>query len=280
MRTPHVRLLIVSVIAVGLSVSSGCDGNSVTGPDKTTSKTPTSLSLTGPDYLMINEGADYKLEAVYEGGTREPMSADSWGCDNPAAIQIANGHAMGMASGAATVYSDCRHGRATHYVRVVPDYRGNWSGGYTWGSCTASGEFDVIRACDMIPNGTELPLMVRLSQNKDQATGTIALGDLMGDVTGVIDVPGRLALQGAMRYELEGMTATVTLSGWDTVADGDHMSGSFRQVWTISGAVGSMTSECQFSSVIRTSKSMQPLVRQSSSPARGLRELLLRLGRR
>ncbi|HEU4938670.1 MAG TPA: hypothetical protein VFT39_19610 [Vicinamibacterales bacterium] len=268
-----------SAIAFGICVGSGCGGKTPTEPGGPT-QSPASLKLTGPDYLFISESGEYKLEATYADGRREPMTAASWGCDNPAAIQVANGHATAMASGGATVFSDCQHGRATQYVRVVPDYRGNWSGAYTWRSCAASGVFDAIHACDLIPNGTELPIMVRLSQTKDQTTGTIALGDLMGDVSGVVDVPGRLALRGSMRYDLEGMTATVTLNGWDTMAEGETMSGTFGQVWTISGASGSMTAECQVRSVSRTSRTVQGFANRSASPARGLRDLLMRLGAR
>ena len=276
---PRVGLLIPVVVAFGLSLSSGCGDNAPTAPGGTT-QNPTSLNLTGPEYLFISESADYKLEATYADGRREPMTAASWGCDNPAAVQIANGRATAMASGEATVYSDCQHGRATRRVRVVPDYRGSWSGAYVWRSCSASGEFDAIDACEMFPVGSELPLSIRLSQNKDQTTGTLAFGDLMGDATGVVDIPGRLALHGSMRYEVEGITVTITVDRWDTLAEGDNMSGKFRQVWTITGASGSMTTECEFRTVIRTSRSLQALTNQPGAPVRGLRELLRRLGAR
>lgn len=280
MTTPHrVGLLIPAALAFGLCLSSGCGDNAPTAPTGTT-QNPTSLNLTGPDYLFISESGDYKLEATYADGRREPMTAASWGCDNPGAVQMANGRATGMASGEATVYSDCQHGRATHRVRVVPDYRGSWSGAYIWRSCSASGEFDAIDACEMFSVGSELPLLIRLSQNRDQTTGTLAFGDLMGDVTGVVDIPGHLALRGSMRYDVEGIAVTITVDGWDTVAEGDRMSGRFRQVWTIAGASGSMTSECEFRSVSRSSRSIQGLARQPGAPARGLRELLLRLGGR
>ena len=172
------RLRIMSALVASLVLIGGCGNGQqpvVTNP----SPTVASLNLLGPDFLRIGESADFSIEAVYSDGTRGPMTAQMWECDNPNVAGIAGGRGTGLAPGRAKLYGRCQHGRAEHAIRVVPDYRGSWAGSYVWRSCTASGQFQQERACDVFSPGTQLPLSLRLSQAKDLTTGTTAFRDLM-----------------------------------------------------------------------------------------------------
>lgn len=256
------RSWVVSVLAclcVAL-LQSGCGGSKSPIHASDPSQVTSLNLLPDTDFLKIGESATFTMEAVFSNGTRSPMTAATWGCDNPNVATMSGGTARGTASGQATVYGQCEHGRATRLLRVTPDYDGTWAGGYFWRGCTESGQFKAEHVCAEMPVGAEAPIVLRLAQNRDRANGTVVFGAVAGDVSGTIEMPGNLRLNGAIRYEEDDVVMKVTLSDWSTMADGDRLTGTFNLLWTVDGVDGTMTVACEISSVARTNSVVQHIV--------------------
>jgi hypothetical protein len=270
------RRVSATLAVVGvLILLGGCGSKSPTRESPIRNVTGVSL-LPGTDFLKVGQTATFTIEAAYADGTRAPMTATSWGCDNPNVATVSGGTVTAVGPGEATVFGDCQHGRATRRLRVTPDYNGTWTGGYFWRTCTDSGQFAAERVCADMPLQQEVQMMLRLVQDRERTTGTLALGALAGEVTGTIALPGHIDIDGAIRYEAEGEVVTVTLTDWATLATGDRMTGTFKMVWTVSGVTGDMTIGCELTSVGRTNQLIQPAFAPERSGERTTLSALIR----
>jgi hypothetical protein len=251
-RSLRVRPRLPAVAGLALLALIACDGNKSPTSPNGGNRVVTGVALTpGTDFLKIGESATFAMEATYSDGTREPMTAVTWGCDNPAVANITSGRVTAVGSGRATVFGDCPHGRATRLLRITPDYDGEWAGQYRWRSCRASGELERERICAEMPVGMEAPIALQASQDRDRIAGKLHLGELSGDVTGEIDVPGNLRLNGNLRFDEDGIVINIALQEWDSLVNEDRMTGAFRLVWTVVGVPGEMVIDCEITSVGR-----------------------------
>lgn len=245
-------LCLLPALAVLAFVS--CDGGDG-GTPTSASSTPTALSISPPtDFLKVGQTESFSAQASMSNGSTQTVTA-TWGSDAPGVAAVESGGLIrGVSPGDATIWADYMGIRATRRLRVAPDYQGNWSGSYRVLGCSATGDWRDEGMCgelDLV--GEVLPLMLRLSQNRTSVTGTIAIGDLMGDGSGDIGVSGILTLNGSVTFEEEGIRATITLADWSTTASGDGMTGNFTEVWTVTGFDGDMRLPCALETVQRTS---------------------------
>jgi hypothetical protein len=248
----------LAAFALGVLVQCGGDGGGGNSPVQP-SPSVTGVALVGVvDMMKTGASADLVLQATYSNGATERMSG-TWNSSNGAVVQVSNGRVTALGPGEAVISAECQHGRATASIRVVPDYQGSWSGAYQMQTCNATGDFAREDLCDFldIPSVSEMAL--RLTQNRAEVTGTIVLGGLSGDAQGAIAVPGELGLNGSVRYQEDGVTVTIAISDWNTLASGTQMTGRFVQNWTATGAGGSMQVVCALQSVTRTSAALRAL---------------------
>lgn len=106
-------------------------------------------------------------------------------------------------------------------------YSGRWSGNYVIDRCDGTGSVqDLLCGSNrgLYPPGTSLPITLDLTQSGSTVSGTIALGQITGVVTGAVRSTGLLTLSGVARSG----TATATLTYWDTRASGSVMEGFFN----------------------------------------------------
>jgi len=106
-------------------------------------------------------------------------------------------------------------------------YSGRWSGNYLIDRCDGTGSVQDLLCGTrrgLYPPGTSLPITLDLTQSGSTVSGTIALGQLTGVVTGAVRSTGLLTLSGAARSG----TGTATLTFWDTRAVGSVMDGFFN----------------------------------------------------
>ena len=62
-----------------------------------------------------------------------------------------------------------------------PSYQGNWTGGYSVGSCRASGPGGAGFCTQLFPTGRFLPIVFQLSQNGTTVTGRVLFGALTSE---------------------------------------------------------------------------------------------------
>jgi len=235
--------------------------------------TGVSLSPTA-DLMKVGAAVDLSLRVTYSNGTTEQVTG-TWTSSNTAVAQVTNGRVTAAGPGEAQISAQCQHGTASMQLRVVPDYQGTWAGNYMMNSCSADGDMGREGTCEIFEFPSEAPMSVRLNQNRTDVTGSIAFGTLMGDVQGKLSVPGNLDLSGSLRYTEDGVTVTITLADWNTLASGTRMTGQYVQVWTVTGATGSMRINCELRSITQTSQALRPFG-ISSSAGTGVVERMVR----
>jgi hypothetical protein len=261
------RFVHAGIATASLVVLVQCGGGNGAKAPTQPSPSVTGLAvLPAGDLVKVGGSVDLVLQATYSNGTTESMSA-TWTSSNDAVARVSNGRVTAIGPGEAVIAAECPHGRATTSIRVVPDYQGSWGGEYRMLSCRTTGDMAREDFCDLLDVPSTAPIGLQLDQNRAQVTGTIALGSLSGGVNGEIAVTGHVGLRGSVRYEESGVTVTISLADWDTVATGAQMTGRFRQVWTATAATGSMEIGCE----------LQPLTRAAAS-ARATRSLAPPLG--
>jgi Protein of unknown function (DUF1573) len=113
---------------------------------------------------------------------------------------------------------------------------GVWEGRYRVERCdgTGSNQDYFCSSRGAFPPGTTLPIRLSLTQNGQGVSGTIALGQVTGPVSGNVNAGGTLVLQGsASNGQIQ-----LTISSWSTNASGSTMNGSFTYNAGLSGVPG------------------------------------------
>ena len=119
--------------------------------------------------------------------------------------------------------------------------------------------------------------LLTLTQERDNAAGTVTLADVTGPVQGAIPPGGQLILNGAFTTTDEGIVIDTTVVDWETTTtDNQRMTGRFALAFRAAGLQGSV----RFNGELRiVAKSATALVPQANGPHR-LRRLLTAATRR
>lgn len=152
---------------------------------------------------------------------------------------------LGTYSGALMVSGDQTSGTNTirYSAEVVAGtpFAGSWSGSYRVDSCQGAGSTQELlcsapsggRAGGLYPPGTVLPMALLLAQSGESVSGTLALGELTGPVTGVI-ANGLLTLRGSVGSG----SLQVTMVHWSSRVVGRTMEGVAAYNVAMPGVLG------------------------------------------
>jgi len=121
-------------------------------------------------------------------------------------------------------------------------FAGAWSGTYTVTDCQGGGSAQAVicsppsgtRPGGAFPAGTILPITMNLTQVGNGVSGTLALGIVTGEVTGVVDAKGLLTLRGTPA----GGPFSAEIVHWSTRVIGTTMDGVASYRVTVTGASG------------------------------------------
>lgn len=230
------------VLVLGLVSCGGSDGERPpTSPTPT--PTATGLTISSPtDLLKINQSETFVLTAAMSDGSTRTV-AGAWRSDSPAVAAVdSNGRVTGAGSGETAISAESNGLRAApRTVRVLPDYQGRWSGDWRLAGCTTDGDWTRSDICRDVPVGTLLPFGLTLTQDRETATGTVTLDDVVGPVHGSIRPAGHLGVGGTFTLTDEGITIDVTVTDWETTTtDNQRMTGRFVLVFRASTLQGSV----------------------------------------
>jgi len=274
------HVLILSAVSF---TAGGCGGSSGDGPPTPggPSPTPTAVALTPTtDLLKIGATERFSAQVRMSDGSTRPAVGAVWGSDAPAVAAVDGGGTVsGASAGRATIFADAEGFRGTQLLRVVPDYQGSWAGLYRIAQCTDSG--DLRGLCrEFFDDFETASILLRLTQNRDMVSGTVGLGELLGDATGTIQMGGDLQLSGSVPFEGDGVKGSIRLAEWSSSVQGQQLSGSFKQVWTAQGAAGDVTLSCVLNGVGRTSSSAAPAPSASGAGGQSMRPLVSKFRKR
>jgi hypothetical protein len=237
----------LSTGVAALALVAGC-GKSPTAP-------PAAVSLVispAVDLIRIKASESFTVTASGNGAPR--AIAASWSSDNPAIASVdVSGRVTANTSGRATLTAAAEGVRATHTLRVVPDYQGQWDGVTRVVACTADGDFQ--GACDGIVGGGP---RIRLSftQDRDAVSGEVDFDGAHGPVSTSIQIDGRLVMTSTLSLTIEEITFDVALAEWDAAStDNQRMAGRFRLEIRHPRLAGSWTLNGELATLLKTSQS-------------------------
>ncbi len=110
---------------------------------------------------------------------------------------------------------------------AFPDVSGTWAGQYRVTGCTLSGATDAFFCSELFSVNTSLILDLDLDQDGPDLFGTLAQGELLGDVFGSVDQLGVVRIEEGLLEDDEGLLAS-EVNAWQTGLVGDSLQGSWR----------------------------------------------------
>lgn len=137
----------------------------------------------------------------------------------------------------------------------LPDFQGQFTGGYVISSCTETGVFFSGFCVGSGWNaGSNFPLELSLVQNQTVVTGTITLSrgggsPLRGAFQGLIQSSGHLTGTAALPLLLGTINRDIT--AWDSTIAGNSLDGGFILVHSASTETGTMTVSASLLQVTR-----------------------------
>lgn len=227
---------------LGALVFAGCDGNNGNpgGPSKPLGATGLTISP-ATDLLKINGSETFTLSATMSDGSTRAVTG-TWASDAAAVATVdSSGRVTGRASGETTLSGDAEGLRATRRLRVVPDYQGDWRGGWAITGCTADGDWARANVCQALPNGALSAFRLTLTQTRDTVSGNVDFDEFPGPVQGTIRSTGELELSGTFSVSDPELTVDATVSDWQSVTtDNQRMTGRFTMSLRTNGLEGTV----------------------------------------
>ena len=222
------RTLVACLL--GALVFVGCGGDNKGnpgGPSGTLVATGLTISP-ATDLIKINGSETFALNAAMSDGSSRPVSG-TWASDAATVASVdASGRVTGRAAGEATISGDAQGLRATRRLRVLPDYQGDWRGGWAITGCTADGDWARVDICQALPTGAVSAFRLTVTQTRDTVTGNVDFDEFPGPIQGTIRASGELELGGAFSVSDPELTLDATVSDWQSVTtDNQRMSGRF-----------------------------------------------------
>jgi hypothetical protein len=130
---------------------------------------------------------------------------------------------------------------ATAPEPTYPTVQGVYTGTYAVSSCSDNGLTGFCETGAFSP-GTQFPISLSLGQTQSNITGTMILGGVSGTFQGTLTTSGALSGTAALgNLQLSGLTFTLNVPSWSSVANANTMTGSFQMAFRVAGATGSPT---------------------------------------
>jgi hypothetical protein len=200
------------------------------------------LTVTG---LSVTGGLSAHTTATWTSGQIAPGSSQA------VTIRFAPTSA-GSFSGTVTVNADQTSGTNTIAISGTAQapFSGTWSGRYVVERCDGTGSVQDVFCSQnrgLYPVGTSLPVSLTLTQNGGSVSGTVALGQVIGVVNGVVSADGLMTLQGTATSG----TLSIVFTSWSSRVAGNGMEGTFTYNVGATGVGGVATVATRLSGVTR-----------------------------
>jgi len=233
----------IGACLLGALVFAGCGGDSKGnpgGPSGTLVATALTISP-ATDLIKINGSEAFALSAAMSDGSSRAVSG-TWASDAATVATVdSSGRVTGRGAGDATISGDAQGLRATRRLRVVPDYQGDWRGGWAIASCTADGDWARAEICQALPTGALSAFRLTVTQTRDTVSGNVDFDEFPGPVQGIIRSSGELELSGAFSVSDPELTLDATISDWQSVTtDNQRMTGRFTLSLRTNGLQGTI----------------------------------------
>ncbi len=234
---------VATALAV-LVCTQACHRRSPTSPS-----TVTGITIDVPGFVLIGASVPVTDSASFSDGTTT-ASGISLTVDNSAVATLTGaGELTGIHAGQVTVTATLEGHSTTKTVRIVPDYRGNWTGDLVLSDCRATGSLTCDEAS--IGGAVTLTVLQNATQTNDAVTGTVNLGDVTVSATGTIAVDGTLTMTGSQATADPHTTGS--LANWRTsLTDAGLMAGTFDLVLSQTEPAGTVTLTFAISGLTRS----------------------------
>jgi hypothetical protein len=121
------------------------------------------------------------------------------------------------------------------------DFSGHFSGTSHVRGCTDTGDFAGSCEASGFTTGDVLPIQLTLQQEKNNVTGDISLGGLLGSFQGTAS-GNTLDGWGTMKDETQsGLTIQTSVTGWHSTISNSALSGEFGVVFKEASLTGNVT---------------------------------------
>ena len=258
---------------LGALVFVGCGGDNKGnpgGPSGTSVATGLTMSP-ATDLIKINGSETFALNAAMSDGSSRAVSG-IWASDATAVATVdSSGRVTGRAAGEATISGDAQGLRATRRLRVVPDYQGDWRGGWAITACTADGDWGRGNICQALPTGALSAFRLTVTQSRDTVSGNVDFDEFPGPVQGTIRASGELELNGAFSVSDPELTLDATVLDWQSVTtDNQRMTGRFTLSLRTNGLQGAVRLGGDLRNVSKSATGIAPPSAQTQRLLRAL----------
>jgi hypothetical protein len=206
----------------------------------------TSISLSALEFVRLNTPQRLVVNAMMSDGTTRVVEGTWQSSDLAVATVAADGLVTGVTSGEATITAQHQSHRAERRLRIVPDYAGDWDGGYRIVRCAEGGDWEGF--CEGEDPAVEWSLELAFTQFGGEAGGLVrAFEDVVVPVVGLIATNGRLSVTGEINIGSEAEPFVVEIANWDTAAFDNNllMSGTFEVVGSAPDLEGEFRYFCE-----------------------------------
>jgi len=168
--------------------------------------------------LIVQETATLSATLRLSNGQNTTV-VPTWSIDDGKVGSVNDaGTLTATAPGTGTITAKYQGFTATQPVRVVPDYRGNWTGSARVSACSCSSA--CIPCGCRFALGASLPVVLTLSQTADQVSGTFGWLEpfAVGPATGIVNADNRLILTAPVLIR-PTFSASYALTEWRSTID-------------------------------------------------------------
>jgi hypothetical protein len=204
---------IQTLLLLGL-VAASC-GDSGSGPSGAT----TNIAVTLPSVLKIGETAQATAIATTSGGGAKPLSV-GWRSDSPLVATVDNtGMVTGVTNGLANIFIVSDGVSGTKSLRVVPNYQGQWAGGFTTSAATPFPSDAYQHMCAEFVPQTTLLITMTFTQNGQAVNGQfIASGLVPSSFASLVNGDGGIDIRASnttnpFQYDFTWRIAAPSTSG-------------------------------------------------------------------
>lgn len=231
------RPVRLPVIVVLVAFATGCHDKNPAGPSQ---PAVTGLVISGVDAVLTGGFASYTATATSSDGTTRTVMP-TWTISDPRLASVdSTGRLDGRAHGSTNLMASYQGRDASKAVQIVNNYAGTWDGRYVIRACTDSGDLTDhdggwcrSGAGRIGTVGSVRLALAQTGSNLSDITGTLAVNEVGGDVTGMVAADGRLSLGGTFSLlDWEGtlLLATLQIRAWETTLGGPGiMTGRWSQ---------------------------------------------------
>lgn len=221
----------------------GCNSGNKTAtmPTAPTPPAPTTLSVSvaiSNEIIVRGTSETATATLTLSNGTTTTGAGGGWTSDNSTIASIdGTGRITGNTAGRTTINFTSQGVSGSRFVRVVPNYVGQWSGSYVVRGCDQTSVFVTIRFCsDSFPVNRVLPINLTLTQgSRDVVSGRFFLGTIQSDTfTAAVETDGAIQFSGI------GRSGDFTIDAFwriNSLQEG-RIVGGLTQTWRATGFTG------------------------------------------